>query len=221
MNRWLFLPVIALMVAAAPASQTNLSGLYVEARTCEIWTGGCYGNAEMNLTGKNAVMAWKVQQGAFDQVRLDGLGVVAVIAARNTLGLEQTGPAKAILIVDSRANEAQRQALINLAKQQGGNLIRNVVAVESAPIDLTVGEGQNAVVARLTAGDARIQTRILDPQRDRACGSEGEFYPPLSRNVKARAAVAVEHSFTGKGFRGETWRDSDRRSAYVGRFDVR
>lgn len=221
MYRWLLLPAVALMVAAAPASQNTLSGLYVEARTCEIWTGGCYGNAEMNLTGKNAVMAWKVDKGSVDQISLDGLSVVAVIAARNTLGLEQTGPTKAILIVDERANEAQRQALVKLAKQQGGNLIRQVISVVTAPINLTVGEGANAVVAKLQAGDAHIQTRILDPQRDRACGSEGEFYPPLSRNVKARAAVAVEHSFTGKGFRGETWRDSERRSAYVGRFEVR
>ncbi len=138
MYRWLLLPVIALSVAAAPAPQNNLSGLYLEARTCEIWTGGCYGNAEMNLVGKNAVMAWKVEKGSFDQVQLDGLGVVSVIAANYTLGLEQTGPAKALLIVDVLAAAAPRQALFSLAKKQGGQFTRHVVAVETAPIVLTL-----------------------------------------------------------------------------------
>ncbi len=72
----------------------------------------------------------------------------------------------------------------------------------------------------MAGGVARIQTRPLDLQRDRACGSESEFYPPLSQNVKARAAVAVEHTYLGNGLR-ETWKDPERRSAYVGRFEVR
>ncbi len=221
MYRWLLFPVIACSLAAAPATQNNLSGLYLEARTCEIWTGTCYGNAEMNLVGKNAVMAWKVEKGAFDQVQLDGLSVVAVIAANNTLGLEQTAPAKAVLIVDARATELQRQALIKLAKKQGGQYTRHVVSVESAPINLTMEPGKNEVVARLVAGNvASILTRALDPQRDRACGAETEFYPPLAKNVKARAAVAVEHSYQGNGLRA-TWKDPERRSAYVGRFEAR
>src|SRR5436309_3739058 len=95
--------VVALVFAAGSVQAAGISGQYVEARTCDVWTGACFANAEMNLGGKHAVMAWKVDKGQLDNVKLDGLSVVAVVAASDTLGLEQTGPAKAVLIVDSKA----------------------------------------------------------------------------------------------------------------------
>src|SRR3954452_20511127 len=145
MYRWLTLAVCALVLVAPPASAAGLTGQYVEARTCDVWTGPCFANAEMNLTGKHAVLGWKVDKGSLDGQKLDGLSVVAVVAASDTLGLEQTGPSKAILIVDENATAAQRDALVKLAKEQGGDLVKNVVKVEKAPIMLDActckGEG--------------------------------------------------------------------------------
>src|SRR5215217_7424508 len=127
MNRCLLVAALALILGAAPVSAAGLTGKYIEARTCDIWTGPCFANAEMHLTGNHAVIGWAVDKGAFDKVNLDGLGVVAIVAANETLGLKQTGKARSVLIVDSRANPEQRQALINLAKAQGGDLTANVV----------------------------------------------------------------------------------------------
>src|SRR5215470_8368103 len=133
------LAVIALVVlVAAPLSAAPITGKYIEARTCDVWTGPCFANAEMNFGGKHAVLGWKIDKGTVGDVKLDGLGVVAVVAASDTLGLQQTGPAKAVLIVDSRANAAQRSALIRLAKQQGGQLLANVVAVQDAKVELDI-----------------------------------------------------------------------------------
>src|SRR6516164_2990965 len=114
MNRLLLLAAAALLVSAASAQAAGITGKYIEARTCDVWTGPCFANAEMNLGGKHAVLGWQVEKGTLGDVKLDGLGVVAVVAASDTLGLKQTGPAKAVLIVDSRANAAQRDALIRL-----------------------------------------------------------------------------------------------------------
>ncbi len=219
MARWLAFAAVALFVVAAPVSAAGISGQYVEARTCDVWTGPCFANAEMNLGGKHAVLAWKVERGTLDNVRLDGLGVVAVIAASDTLGLEQTGPAKAVLIVDAKANAAQRDALIRLAQKQGGELVRKVVAVEAAPIDLTLCECKDGVCAHLKAGATKIETRCLDAH-DKVCGNESAYYPPLTQSVQVRPAMAVEHSFAGKGFNA-TWKDLERRGAYVGSFEVR
>lgn len=83
---------------------------------------------------------------------------------------------------------------------------------------LAAEDGKKDAV-RLNAGTAVLTTRALDKEHDRACSSEGNYYPPLSRGVKAEAAVAVEHSFTGKAFR-KTWKDHNTRSVYVGRFEV-
>ena len=74
--------------------------------------------------------------------------------------------------------------------------------------------------AKVKAGEARVETRCLDAQHDKACGNETAFYPPLSRGVAAKPALAVEHAFSGAGF-NETWKDTERRGAYVGTFSVR
>jgi hypothetical protein len=216
----LCLCVTASLQAGEAAPKTTLSGLYVEVRNCDVWTGPCFANADFNLTGKNAVLAWKVDKGEVDGTRLDGLGIVAVVLAHNTLGLDQNGPAKAVLIVDQRADAAQRAALIRLAKQQAGKLLEHVAAVQAAPIRLDACACKNNACAELDAGVAKVKTRCIDGEHDKVCGNETAFYPPLSAGVQVVPAAAVEHVFRGTGL-GQTWSDSDRRGAYVGTFAVR
>jgi hypothetical protein len=220
MKRTLVLAAAALAGLAAPATAGNVKGRYIEARTCDVWTGPCFANAEMNLGGKHAVMGWKVDTGAVGATRLDGLGVVAVVAASDTLGLDQTGPAKAVLLVDERADAAQRAALVKFAKEQAGGLLANVVGVQAAKVDLDVCGCAEGGCGTLKAGPARIETRCLNDKHDKVCGNESAFYPPLAKGVKAQAAVAVENSYTGKGV-NETWNDAGRRGAYLGSFEVR
>src|SRR5712691_12673914 len=98
MVRYLLATAVAFIIVAAPAGAAELTGKYVEARTCDVYTAPCFANAEMNLAGKHAVLGWRVDQGAVDGVKLDGLSVVAVVAASDTLGLTQTGPAQSIII---------------------------------------------------------------------------------------------------------------------------
>jgi len=220
MYRGLALAALLLVFVAAPVNAAGITGQYVEARTCDVFTGPCFANADTSLTGKNAVMAWKIDKGTLNNVRLDGLGVVAVVQASDTFGLKQTGPAKAVLIVDNKASKAQREALVQLVRDQAGELVRNIVAVESAEVDLTVCECKDEACVKLRAGKAHIETRCLDSKHDKACGNESAYWPPLAKGVKAKAAMAVEHGFSGKGL-NETWKETDRRGAYIGSFDIR
>jgi len=217
MKHYFALAALAAVVVALPAS-AGITGQYVECRTCDVWTGPCFANAEM-IAGRNAVLGWKVDKGAFDGATLDGLSVVAVVDAAETLGLEQTGPARAIVIVDAKANTAQREALIKLAQRQGGDLLKNVIKVETAPITLDTCLCKENACAKLTAGAAKIETRCVSHQ-DKHCGNEFAYYPPLAKDVNAKAAVAVEHGYSGKGLK-HTWKESERRGAYVGSFEVR
>jgi hypothetical protein len=217
MSYLLILPV--LMVADATSANT-IRGQYVEARTCDVYTGECFANADTGLTGKNAVLAWKVESGTFGGVKLDGLGVVAVLSASDTLGLKQSAPGQAILIVDERATKDQRDALVKFVKAQTGNLTADVVAVNTAAFDLTVCDCDGESCATLKAGTAKIKTRCLNADHDKACGNESTQYPPLAKGVKAHAALAAEHSFTGKGL-NMTWNDAGRRGAFVGTFVTR
>ena len=207
------------LVLTTTARAGGITGQYVEARTCDIWTGPCFANAEMNLTGKHAVMGWRVDKGDLQNVKLDGLGVAAVVAASDTLGTAQTAKGEAILLVDRRATSAQREALIALAKSQTGTLLRNVVRIESADFNLEKCECKNDACAVLKAGGAKIETRCLNAH-DKICGNESAYYPPLAKNVKVVPAVASEHTFKGAGIR-DGWKEHGRRSAYVGSFEVR
>ncbi len=212
----------ALLLSAVLTSDSSATvrGQYVEARTCDVFTGSCFANADTGLTGKNAVLAWKVDSGAVGGVKLDGLGVVAVLSTTDTLGLKQSGPGRSVLIVDDRATTGQRDALVAFAKAQAGKLLGEVVAVRSAPFDLDICKCDGEACATLKAGAVKVKTRCIDAAHDKACGNEDTLYPPLAKGVKANAALAVEHSFTGKDLK-ETWNDAGRRGAFVGSFAVR
>ena len=47
---------LALLLATATPLLAEISGDYLEVRTCDVYTGPCFGNAEMSLAGKEAVM---------------------------------------------------------------------------------------------------------------------------------------------------------------------
>jgi hypothetical protein len=222
MKRMLLAAVVATVLAAAPVGAAGISGKYIEARTCDVYVAPCVANAEMNLAGKHAVLGWKVDRGSLDGVNLDGMSIVAVVAASDTLGMKQNGPAKAVLIVDGKATSRQRAALIRLAEKEAGDLVKNVIAVKTAAIDLNLGSCKGGTCATLKAGElAKVETRCLEGgAHDKMCGNETAFYPPLAKDAKARVAVAVEHSFQGKDF-NETWQHADRRAAYVGSFETR
>ena len=116
------LAVIA--VAALAVSATGLTadekgritGEYVEARTAEVFAGGCIMNSEAETMGRQAIMAWKITSGSFDGVALDGLTAVAAVAGDRNLGMREMGgeeptAVKAIITVGPRATGIQRDAL--------------------------------------------------------------------------------------------------------------
>src|SRR5438034_48192 len=165
MRRFLAMASMALvgaMLAAQPSSAA-IKGNYVEVRSADVYTGPCFANSEENLAGNQAILAWKIRQGDWRGTDLAGFGVVAVVQAQATLGdtTHDPYPARVVLIVDSRANAAQRAALIQFAKAAGGKLLANVVRVDSAPIELTAAEHGSV---KLVAGSlARVETRRLCP----------------------------------------------------------
>src|SRR2546426_8124085 len=195
----------------------NIYGNYVEARTADVYTGPCFANSEVGLTGQLAVFGWRVTKGSWSGVALDGLGVVGVVRASSTLGdvYHSAYPVKAVLIVDSHANAEQRLALQSFAKRMGGDLLQDVVRVDYQPIDLTFANNDlHSMKAMLTAGTlAKIQTRAMN-ENDHVCRNEQVWYQPLTKVQHAMPAVAVAHTFKGEGL-GEKWSSPDKRSAFV------
>jgi hypothetical protein len=208
---------IAILTASCVFAQ-QIRGDYIETRSADVYTGQCFANGEVNLVGNEAILAWHVQSGSWDGVRLDGLTVAAAVRARATLGDPYANPypAQAVLMVDEQASEQQRAALAAFAQQMGGELLRHVERVIPAQMELVVNPERHGV-AMLRAGQfAMVQTRSIG-DHDHLCGNEETFYPPLTDLAHAMPAVALTDSYHGPGL-GVDWESHGKRSAFVGTF---
>ncbi|HEY1204876.1 MAG: DUF1326 domain-containing protein [Bryobacteraceae bacterium] len=207
------------LLSGAGLTKSNLRGAYIEARNADVYTGPCFANGEAGQVGDLAVLGWRIEQGSWEGVPLDGLSVVGIVRAGNTLGAGiSIYPVRSVLIVDQRANPEQRAALRSLARRMGGELLEDVVRVEYAPVSLTIKNNSvHTATATLEAGAlARIETRALRSSDD-ICHNEETFYPPLTHVDHAMPAFTVADRFDGQGL-GETWSAPDKRSAFVGSF---
>lgn len=214
-----FCLVVAAGTSVSAASAGRILGDYLETRSADVYTGSCVANSEVNLTGTEAILAWHIREGSWNGVALDGLGVVGVVKANATLGDPFTSPypAKSILIVDNRATAEQQAALKAFAQSRAGDLFRNIVRVESAPIQVEVGEGDRHGYSKLVAGSlAKIETRAMHG-KDHLCGNEDVYYQPLTELMHAMPVFTLSDEFTGRGL-GMTWKLNGKRSSFVGNF---
>jgi len=215
-----FLFAVTLLFCGA-AMATEIRGNYIESRSADVYTGQCFANGEVNLVGNQALLAWQVESGSWNGVRLDGLLVAGAVRARATLGDPYSNPfpAKSVILVDQHASTEQREALVAFAKTMGGELLRNVVEVEAAPMSLVIEKrGAHATRALFRAAEvATIETRAIG-DKDHICGNEYTFYPPLTQTEHAMPAVALQDEYRGPGL-GVSWSCQEKRSAFVGSFE--
>ncbi len=194
-----------------------MSGEYVEARTAEVFTGGCIMGSEAETMGKQAVLAWKVDRGIFNGVSLDGLSVVAAVAGDRNLGIAEIGGGQAnvrsAVFVDaarqprrSRSRSSRWPASYRRASSS------NIVEVTPAPIQFS-DQGQEIQVAttQVVARDQQSNDARPDLRRH-------AVVPPV-RAVGAREmGVTEQHTFTGSAL-GTKWSDPNKRSAFFGTFE--
>lgn len=210
---------LLLLAGAVFLQAQQIRGDYIESRSTDVYVAQCFANGEAGLTGNQALLAWHVEQGEWNGVKLDGLTVAAAVRAKATLGdpYGNPYPAQAVLMVDDTANPAQREALVALAQHEGGRLLENVVRVDVVPVILDMPSDPQQGHAILRAGHlATIVTRPLN-HHDHICGNETNFYPPLTNVENATSAVALTDEFQGDGLDSQ-WSSHGRRSAYLASF---
>lgn len=210
-----FAALVGLGTPALMAGGRSVAGTYVEARTAEVFTGGCVMGSEAETTGREAVLAWKVDRGSFNGITLDGLSVVAAVAGDKNLGIFEIGGGRSTsrsqLFVDERANPAQRLALVAMASDLANGVMGTIVNVTAAPIQF-VDSGHAIDV---TAGQASLgvdKHMIHDP----GCGAE-QWFHPFATVDEASLGQTEKHSFTGSGL-GAKWSDPNKRSSFFGTF---
>jgi hypothetical protein len=201
-------------VGMAAGGKESVSGQYVEARTAEIFTGGCIMGSEAETMGKQAVLAWKVNRGTVNGVSIDGLSVVAALAGDRNLGLHEIGGDRAtvrsVVYVDERANPVQRIALAALAHDLTKSM-GTIVSVTAAPITFS-DAGQTIHVA--TSNVALDVNKVMT--HDPTCGAQ-QWFNPLADVDQATMGVADQNTFSGS-LLGTKWSDPNKRSAFFGTF---
>ena len=134
--------LITALIAATPAllaasGATSVTGDYVEARTAEVFAGGCIQGSEGEAAGREAILAWRVAKGQVNGVAIDGLSIVAVVTSDQNLSMHEIGgdaprAFRTAIRVDSRATAAQRDALVTLAKSLSGMGLPMALTLEAS-----------------------------------------------------------------------------------------
>ena len=206
--------------SSLPAASYSIRGQYLEARTCDVFTGPCFANGEMGMAGKEAVIGWKVSDGSWKGVPLTGLTVALVIKGDNSLGDDGVFPMAArkvesVVVVDEKASDAQRTALVDFVRSSAPALTAEIRRIQAAPMTLEAND--DTKVAQLKAGNvAEIRTRSLG-KNDCVCTNETAFYQPLVEVKYPMPAYAVSQSYNGPDL-NSTWALNGSRSAYLGMF---
>ena len=214
-----FVAVMAgLSAAGASASGSAVSGDYVEARTAQVYAGGCIMGSEGEAAGREAILAWRVSRGSVDGVALDGLSVVAAATADNNLGTHSLGGApanilKSVVLVDQRANAAQREALVAMARSLAPSIVRSVVETRAVPIAFE----RSGDTVQVRAGEASLEV-VTNVPHSPNCGAL-KWFEPLARTENAEIGVTRSQEWTGTAL-GPRWKQvsEDKRSSFVGTF---
>jgi len=211
----LSLVLSSLTLATLAARPASVTGTYVEARTAEVFAGACVMNGEAATTGREALLAWKVDRGQVDGVTLDGLAIVAALASDTNLGIHEIGgestPARAAIFVDARANAAQRKALVAMVKSLSGALIGSVVQETAAPIQFADNGHQITV-----STDTMKLAVAKHLNHDASCGNK-QWFSPLTAVDHAEMGTTAENEFSGPSLCTK-WSDPNKRSSFFGTF---
>ncbi len=194
---------------------STVSGSYVEARTAEVFTGGCVMNSEAGTAGKQAVLAWKVDRGTFNGVSLDGLSVVAALSGTTNLGMVEMGgvrpEVRSSVFVDARANAAQKMALVAMANDLSHGVMGTIVSVMPTPIQFA----DNTNDIQVAAGQVSLDVN-KHVSHDPSCGAE-QWFKPFSSVEDATLGLTEQHSFSGSNL-GVKWSAPNQRSSFFGTF---
>jgi len=211
---------LVLLSAVSTGLAAEITGEYLEARTCDVYTGPCFANAEMELAGKEALLAWKVDQGSWKGVSLDGLGVALVVNSQGTLGYDgvfpmKAGKIKSVILVDEKATSEQHEALVAFVKETAKEILGTVMKIQSVPLTLTNDHLEGRGVFK--AGKlAKIETRALQ-MCDCICTNEIIFYQPLTDVDNFSPAYLNTLSYRGEGLNNK-WTTNNLRSAFLATF---
>ena len=190
-----------------------VKGDYVEVRTASVFAGPCHYNGELVTTGRDAIMAWNIADGAFNKVSLAGVKAVAVVSSEANLSDAQASR-KSELMIDSAATDAQVAALTAMLKEQSGATLGTIVSVKRGQVTFKHDKDGYALDA---AGFA--QAKVQSMPDDACCKQPSNvWYEPLTKLEGRKVGYTASATYAG-GKVGDRWERSGENSAFYGSFN--
>lgn len=195
-----------------PAAQPAIKGDYVEARTASVFAGACHYNGEVVTTGRDAVMALRINSGEYGGVNL--AGVKAMAAVTSDANLSEAGAARrSEITIDSAASSAQAQAMVALLRAHCGNALGQIISVRRGAVSFQHAGGEYEVDA---AGFAALS---VDAMPNNECCKQPNlvWYSPLAPLVGRKVGYTHTAAYRA-GTLGDCWERSGENSAFYGAF---
>lgn len=203
--------VAGVVVSGSHASNNLIKGQYVEVRTASVFAGACHYNGELTTTGRDALMAWKVDSGSWNGVDLAGVRALAIVSS--TDNLSQPGKRRTELIVADDATYAQTVAMVNALKSRNADALGEIVAVKQARLNFLRHENAYSVTS------AGIAVMEIEPMPDDLCCRMPQlvWYQPLVSLAQRKVGYTKLASYGGDGI-SEPWQRTGENSAFYGTF---
>ena len=207
------LVAVSALVFSSQAENVSLRGDYVEVRTASVFAGACHYNGEVVTTGRDAMMAWRVNSGQWQGVDLSGVRVMAIVSADANLD-EKNAARQSEIIIDAQASRAQALAMVNALKEKYAASLGQIVAVRSAPISFERNGRSYSVVTNEAA------MNVEGMPNDLCCKMPNlVWYSPLVGLENRKVGYTAKALYAGK-LVTEPWSRSGENSAFYGSFSL-
>ncbi len=211
---WLALAMIvtvSALVFSSQAENVGLRGEYVEVRTASVFAGACHYNGEVVTTGRDALMAWNVTSGKWQNVDLTGVRAMAIVNSSSNLA-EANAARQSEVIIDSTATRAQAQAMLSALKEKYASSLGQIVEVRNAPVTFAHKDRSYTV----KADDATINVEAMP--NDLCCKMPNlVWYKPLVGIENRKVGYTINASYGGRKV-SDPWSRSGENSAFYGVF---
>jgi Protein of unknown function (DUF1326) len=202
---------VGALVFSSRAENVQVRGDYVEVRTASVFAGACHFNGEVTTSGREALMAWNVTSGKWQDVDLAGVKVMAIVSSDVNLS-EGNAARESELVIDSAASRTQALAMLNALKEKYASALGKVIRVRYAPISF-VRTGHSYAVS---ADEAIIDVHAMP--NDLCCKMPNlVWYTPLVGLENRKVGYTTKASYEGSTI-GVPWSRSGENSAFYGNF---
>ncbi|PWT80561.1 MAG: hypothetical protein C5B44_05210 [Acidobacteria bacterium] len=203
--------VLAGVVFSSQAENVSLRGDYVEVRTASVFAGACHYNGEVTTTGRDAMMAWNVTSGKWQDVDLTGVRVIAIVSSDSNLSDRDTARQSEI-IIDSSATRTQALAMMNALKEKYAASLGRIVSIRNAPITFA-RSGRTFAVA---TDEAAINVEGMP--NDLCCKMPNlVWYTPLVGLENRKVGYTTNARYNGNVV-SDSWERAGENSAFYGSF---